>query len=58
MTAFFDDFPKISNHFAKISEDFWRLIFQNCSEDFPRISKNFTDSWGRPEDVSMKHQQF
>ena len=46
-------------------------IFQNCSEGqtnvpehFPRISENFRrclkiseDFWGRPEDVSMIHQQ-
>ena len=62
----FDNFLKISDHFPKISE-----IFQNCSEGqmnvpehFPRISENFRrclkiseDFWGRPEDVSMIHQQ-
>ena len=59
----FDDFPKISNHFPKIS--------QNCSEGqtnvlehFPIISENFRrcpkiaeDFRGRPEDVSMIHRR-
>ena len=62
----FDDFPKISDHLPKISED-----FQNCSEGqtsapehFPRISENFRrcpkiaeDFRGRPEDVSMIRQR-
>ena len=61
--GFFDDFPKISDHFPK--------IFQNCSEGqtnvpehFPWISENSRrcpkipeDFRGRSEDVSMIHQQ-
>ena len=31
--GFFDDFPKISNHFLK--------IFQNCSEGQTNVLKNF-----------------
>ena len=63
----FDDFPKISDHFPKIS--------QNCSEGqtnvpehFPRISEILEDVRrfpeiaedyrGRPKDVSMTHQLF
>ena len=62
----FDDFPKISDHLPKISED-----FQNCSEGqtnvpehFPKISEDVRrcpkiaeDFRGRPEDVSMIHQR-
>ena len=61
-----DDFPKISDHLPKISED-----FQNCprrpenvSEHFPKISEDVRrfpmiveDFRGRPEDVSMIHQR-
>ena len=62
----FDEFPKISGHFRKVSED-----FQNCSdgqknvpEHFPGISEKFRrcskiveDFRGRPKDVSMIHQR-
>ena len=52
----FDDFPKISEDFAKLfripdersqtfSENFWKFL--KISEDFQ----------GRPEDVSMIHQR-
>ena len=66
----FDDFPKISDHLPKISEDFRKLFripdersrtfseeFPNVSEDvrtFPKIAEDFR---GRPEDVSMIHQR-
>ena len=62
----FDDFPKISDHLRKISEDFPKLFegqanvpehFQRISEDvrrFPKISEDFR---GRPEDVLMIHQR-
>ena len=59
----FDDFPKISDHLPKISEDFLKLfrrpdersrtffeIFRRC----PKIAEDFR---GRPEDVSMIHQR-
>ena len=38
----FDDFPKISDHLPKISEDFQKLFEGqvNVPEHFPRISKN------------------
>ena len=55
MTAFFDDFPKISDHFPKIFEDFLKLCrrpdensrtfsenfrkFPKMSEDFRRLSR-------------------
>ena len=48
MTGFFDDFPKISDHFLKISEDFPKLFrapdersrtFPNISEDSRRLSR-------------------
>ena len=41
----FEDFPKISYHFPKISEDVRRC---------PKITEDFR---GRPEDVSMIHQR-
>ena len=41
----FDDFPKISDHLPKISEDVRR---------FPKIAEDFR---GRLEDVSMIHQR-
>ena len=57
--AIFDDFPKISNHFLKISENFPKLFqrpdehsrtssenfwkFQKVSEDFRRLSKTFEE---------------
>ena len=43
--AVFDVFPKISDHFPKISEDVRRL---------PKIAEDFR---GRPEDVSMIHRR-
>ena len=60
----FDDFPKISDHFPKISK-----IFQNCFEgqtnvpehfrEFQEISEEISEDFrGRPEDVSMTHQRF
>ena len=61
--AVFDDFPKFSDHFLKISEDFLKL-FQRpdaLSEHFPNINKHFPkiaedDRW-RSDDVSIIHQQ-
>ena len=58
----FDDFPKISDHLSKISEDFPKLFrwpddrFRNFSNvrRFPKIAE---DIRGRPEDVSMIHQR-
>ena len=41
----FDDFPQISDHFPKISEDVRRL---------PKIADDFR---GGPEDVSMMHRR-
>ena len=40
--AVFDDFPKISDHFRKISEDFPKLFrrLTNVSEHFPNISED------------------
>ena len=54
-----DDFPKIFEHFPKISEDctkFFRRSHKRCrkfSEDHRRIAE---DSRGRPEDISIIHQ--
>jgi len=45
--AVFDDFPKISDYFLKISEDF---RFRTFSEDYRRLPK-------ATEDVSITHQQ-
>ena len=59
----FDDFPKISDHLLKISEDFLKLFripdersrtFSENFRKFPKISEDFL---GRPEDVSMIHQR-
>ena len=49
----FDDLPKISNHFAKISKDFPKL-FQRLDEHFWTLSKDYRR---RSEDVSIIHQQ-
>ena len=59
MTAFFDDFQKISDHFPKISEDFPKLFrrpnercrtffenlrkFPKMSEDFRKLLKTFEE---------------
>ena len=54
----FDDFPKISDHFLKISEDFPQLSrrpderSRTFSENFLFLPKITED-----EDVSMIHQQ-
>ena len=40
MTAFFDDFPKISDHLLKISEDFPKF-FRRQDERSRTFSKNF-----------------
>ena len=62
----FDDFPKISDHLPKISEDFSKLFrrpderfrtFSRISEDVRRLPKIAEDFRGRPEDVSMIHLQ-
>ena len=59
MTAFFT----ISDHFPKISEDFLKFFrrpdersrtFSENSCKFPKIPEDFQ---GRPEDVSLIHQQ-
>ena len=55
----FDDFPKIFNHFLKISEDSPR-IFQKLHEGFQTFSANFQrflKFWGRSEDILIIHQQ-
>ena len=49
MTAFFDDFPKISDHFPKISDDFPKLFWRSdersraFSENFKKFSKMSED---------------
>ena len=62
----FDDFPKISDHLPKISEDFLKLFrrpdersrtFPENFRKFGRFSKIAEDFRGRPEDVSMIHQR-
>ena len=59
----FDDLPKISDHFSKISEDFPKLFrrpdkrSRTFSENFRRCPKIAEDFRGRPEDVSMIHQR-
>ena len=66
----FDDFPKISDHLPKISEDFSKLFrtpdgrYGTFSESFPKISEDVRrflkipeDFRGRSEDVLMIHQQ-
>ena len=46
---FFDDFPKISKHFLKISQDSPKVVwrpensFQNFSENFPRFLRRTDD---------------
>ena len=58
-----DDFPKISDHLPKISEDFLKLFrrqdkrsrtFSENSRICPKIAEDFR---GGPEDVSMMHQR-
>ena len=59
----FDDFPNISDHLPKTSEDFSKLFrrpderSQTFSENFRRCPKIVEDFRGRPEDVSMIHQR-
>ena len=59
----FDDFPKISDHRPKISEDFPKFFLRpdvrsrTFSEYFRRCPKIAEDFRGRPEDVSMIHQR-
>ena len=59
----FYDFPKISDHFPKISQNCSEGQ-TNVSEHFPKIPKDVRrfpkiaqDFRGRPEDVSMIHQR-
>ena len=55
------DFPKISDHFPEISEDFKNLFrrpderSQTFSKNFRRLPKIAEDFWVRLEDVSMIH---
>ena len=50
----FDDFPKISNRFLKISKDFPKL-----SRRPDERSRTFSvDFRGRPEDVPIMHQLY
>ena len=58
----FDDFPKISEDFPKLSrrpdersQTF--PIISEISEDVRRFPKTAEDFRGRPEDVSMIHQR-
>ena len=50
MTTFFDDFPKISDRFLKISEDFPKLfgrkdeLFRTFFGHFPKITEIFEDN--------------
>ena len=59
----FYDFPKISDHLQKISEDFPKLFripderSRTFSENFRKFRKIAEDFRGRPEDVSMIHQR-
>ena len=55
----FDDFPKISDHLPKISEDFLNCseIQTNVPEHFRKFPKIAEDIRGEPEDVSMMHQR-
>ena len=59
----FDDFPKSSDHFSKISENFQKLFrrpderSRTFSENFRRLPKITEDFRGRPEDVSMIDQR-
>ena len=43
MTAFFDDFPKISNHFPKISENWFSKIVPKIFQEFPKISQTLEE---------------
>jgi len=68
--GFFDDFPKISDHFrrcpkllqnlsegyTKVAEHFFEIFRRllKISEDLPNISEDFR---GRLEDVSIIHQR-
>ena len=54
--AVFDDFPKISEDFPKLSRrpDERSQTFSDNFRKFPKIAEDF---WGRPEDVSMIHQR-
>ena len=60
---FFDDFPGISEHFPKISEDSRKVVrrpdnrfrtFPKISEDYRRLQKIAEDFRGRTDDVSTK----
>ena len=59
----FDDLPKISDHFPKISADFLKLFrkpgerSRTSSENFRKFPKIAEDFRGRLEDVSMIHQR-
>ena len=50
----FDDLPKISDHFPKIS----KLIFQNCSEGKTNVSKHFSDNFRRLPKISEDNRRF
>ena len=61
-----DDFPNISNHFPKNSEDSPKFVrrsqeryrnFPKISEDYRRLPKIAEDFRGRPEDISIIHQR-
>ncbi len=47
----FDDFPMISDHFPKNSDDFLSEGHTNVSEHFPNFPKITKDCRGRSEDV-------
>ena len=51
----FKDFPKIFDHFPKISEGHER--YRTFSENFRRLPKIAEGFRGRPEDVSTVHQR-
>jgi len=59
---FFDDFPNISEHLSKISEDSPKVIrrsdklFRTFSEHYWRFSKITEDFRGRRDDVSIIEQ--
>jgi len=55
----FDDFPKIADHFPKISEDSLKFVqrsHERCRTflRFPKIAEDFR---GRPKDVLILHQR-
>ena len=58
-----DNFPKISDHFPKICEDSSKSVWRSherCrtfSEKFWRLPKITEDFRGRPEDISIIHEQ-